>query len=131
MKLLIAVIISIALFGTFLSSADEKTETEPPKVGDTAPDFMLQDVEEKEHNLKKLRGKVVFLIMGNRKIRKEDDKWAETIQKAYRKSCAGNRFYHCRYAECPWIHTQRFYQESTQEEPASCEVPIGLERGST
>jgi hypothetical protein len=86
MKLLIAVIISIALFGTFLSSADEKTETEPPKVGDTAPDFVLQDPEEKEHNLKKLRGKVVFLIMGNRKIRKEDDKWAETIQKAYRKN---------------------------------------------
>jgi peroxiredoxin len=86
MKLLIAVIISIALFGTFLSSADEKTETEPPKVGDTAPDFVLQDVEEKEHNLKKLRGKVVFLIMGNRKIRKEDDKWAEAFQKDYRES---------------------------------------------
>ena len=86
MKLLIAVIISITLFGTFLSSADEKTETEPPKVGDTAPDFVLQDVEEKEHNLKKLRGKVVFLIMGNRKIRKEDDKWAEAFQKDYRES---------------------------------------------
>jgi hypothetical protein len=86
MKLLIAVIISIALFGTFLSSADEKTETEPPKVGDTAPDFVLQDPEEKEHNLKKLRGKVVFLIMGNRKIRKEDDKWAEAFQKDYRES---------------------------------------------
>jgi peroxiredoxin len=86
MKLLIAVIISIALFGTFLSSADEKTETEPPKVGDTAPDFVLQDVEEKEHNLKKLRGKVVFLVMGNRKIRKEDDKWAEAFQKDYRES---------------------------------------------
>jgi peroxiredoxin len=86
MKLLIAVIISITLFGTFVSSADEKTETEPPKVGDTAPDFVLQDVEEKEHNLKKLRGKVVFLIMGNRKIRKEDDKWAEAFQKDYRES---------------------------------------------
>jgi peroxiredoxin len=86
MKLLIAVIISITLFGTFVSSADEKTETEPPKVGDTAPDFVLQDVEEKEHNLKKLRGKVVFLVMGNRKIRKEDDKWAEAFQKDYRES---------------------------------------------
>jgi peroxiredoxin len=86
MKLLIAAVISITLFGTFVSSADEKTETEPPKVGDTAPDFVLQDPEEKEHNLKKLRGKVVFLIMGNRKIRKEDDKWAEAFQKDYRES---------------------------------------------
>jgi peroxiredoxin len=86
MKLLIAAVISITLFGTFVSSADEKTETEPPKVGDTAPDFVLQDVEEKEHNLKKLRGKVVFLVMGNRKIRKEDDKWAEAFQKDYRES---------------------------------------------
>ncbi|MXY27860.1 hypothetical protein F4Y59_06850, partial [Candidatus Poribacteria bacterium] len=66
MKLLIAVIISIAFFGTFMSSADEKTETKPPKVGDTAPDFVLQDFEKKEHGLKKLQGKIVFLMMGNR-----------------------------------------------------------------
>ena len=84
MKLLIAAIISITLFGTFVSSADERTETELPKVGDTAPDFTLQDAEEKEHSLKKLRGKAVFLIMGNRKIRKEDDKWAEAFQEEYR-----------------------------------------------
>ena len=86
MKLFIAVVISIALFGTFVSSADEKTKTEPPKVGDTAPDFTLQDAEEKEHSLKKLRRKIVFLIMGNRKIRKEDDKWAEMFQKEYREN---------------------------------------------
>lgn len=86
MKRLIAVVISIALFGTFASFADEKTETEPPKVGDRAPDFLLQDVEEKEHGLKKLRGKIVFLIMGNRKIRKEDDKWAEAFQNDYREN---------------------------------------------
>ena len=86
MKLLIAVVISITLFGTFVNSADERTKTEPPKVGDTAPDFLLQDAEENEHSLKKLRGKVVFLIMGNRKIRKEDDKWAEAFQKEYREN---------------------------------------------
>ena len=86
MKLLIAVLISITLFEMFISSADERTETEPPKVGDTAPDFLLQDPEEKEHSLKKLRDKVVFLIMGNRKIRKEDDKWAEAFQKDYQEN---------------------------------------------
>ena len=83
MKLFIAAVISITFFGVPVAFADEKSETAPPKVGDTAPDWTLQDAEEKEHNLKKLRGKVVFLIMGNRKIRKEDDKWAEAFQKAY------------------------------------------------
>ncbi len=86
MKLLIATIISIALFGVFASFADERTEADPLKVGDTAPDFLLQDVEEKEHSLKKLRGKIVFLIMGNRKIREEDDKWAEAFQNDYREN---------------------------------------------
>ena len=83
MKLHIAAIVSITFFGILIGFADEETETAPPKVGDTAPDWTLQDPEEKEHNLKKLRGKVVFLIMGNRKIRKEDDKWAEAFQKEY------------------------------------------------
>lgn len=83
MKLFIATVVSITLLGMFVAVADEKSETTPPKVNDTAPDWTLQDAEEKEHNLKKLRGKVVFLIMGNRKIRKEDDKWAEAFQKDY------------------------------------------------
>lgn len=83
MKLFTVLVISVVLFGMLVVFADEKSETAHPKVGDTAPDWTLQDAEEKEHNLKKLRGKVVFLIMGNRKIRKEDDKWAEAFQKAY------------------------------------------------
>ena len=86
MKSYIVAIISIVFFGILVSFADEKTEAVPPKVGDIAPDWTLQDPEEKEHNLKKLRGKVVFLIMGNRKIRKEDDKWAAAFQKDYREN---------------------------------------------
>lgn len=83
MKLFIAAVISMTLFGMLVAFANKKSDTAPPKVGDTAPDWTLQDAEEKEHSLKKLRGKVVFLIMGNRKIRKEDDKWAEAFQKTY------------------------------------------------
>ena len=86
MRLFIVVIMGIAFFGLLVSFADEKAEPTPPKVGDIAPDWTLQDVEEKEHNLKKLRGKVVFLILGNRKIRKEDDKWAEAFQKDYQEN---------------------------------------------
>ena len=86
MKLFIAIVVSITLVGMLVAVADEKSETAPPKVGDTAPDWTLQDAEEKDHALKKLRGKVVFLIMGNRKIREEDDKWAEAFQKGYKEN---------------------------------------------
>ena len=86
MKLFIPTIIYVTIFGILVSVTGEQTQTVPPKVGDTAPDFLLQDVEEKAHSLKKLRGTVVFLIMGNRKIRKEDDKWAEAFQNDYREN---------------------------------------------
>ncbi len=50
-----------------------------------APPFELKDAEEKVYQLEQLKGKVVLLIMGNRKIRKDDDLWAERIQKIYGK----------------------------------------------
>ena len=61
-------------------------EDVPPAVGDKAPGFTLKDAEDQSYSLEKLRGKIVFLILGNRKIRKEDDKWAAAFQKDY-----GNR----------------------------------------
>ncbi len=73
----------IGLF-TFASVAANQEQTEKPlQVGEDAPDFTLQDAEDREHALKKMRGKIVFLIMGNRKIREEDDKWAHAFQKDY------------------------------------------------
>lgn len=60
----------------------EKTDS-PLKIGTDAPDFTLEDAKGQEHALKKMRGKIVLLIMGNRKIRKEDDKWAEAFRKDY------------------------------------------------
>ena len=61
-------------------------QDEPPKIGDIAPEFTLQDTDEKLYNLKKLRGKMIFLIMGNRRIRKEDDKWAIAFHNEYKKN---------------------------------------------
>ncbi len=73
----------IVLLFLFISVASFAAD-DPPKVGDDAPLWTLQDAKEKEHSLKKLKGKVVFLILGNRKIRKEDDKWAEAFQKDFK-----------------------------------------------
>ena len=70
----------------FASVASDQEQVEKPlQVGEDAPDFTLQDAEDQEHALKKMRGKVVFLIMGNRKIREEDDKWGHAFQKDYKK----------------------------------------------
>lgn len=122
MKLLIAVVISITLFGTFISSADEKTETELPKVGDTAPDFVLQDAEEKEHSLKKLRGKVVFLIMGNRKIREEDDKWAEAFQSEYRENTQVTAYIIADLRSVPGFIPKGFIRSQLKKNPP----PVGF-----
>lgn len=54
-------------------------------IGMDAPDFALQDAEDKDYKLKEMKDNVVILIMGNRQTRKETDKWAEAIQKDYSK----------------------------------------------
>ncbi|RKU24942.1 hypothetical protein C6499_15990 [Candidatus Poribacteria bacterium] len=117
MKLSIVVIISITFFGMLMSFADQKTEPAPLKVGDTAPDWTLQDPEEKEHNLKKLRGKVVFLILGNRKIRKEDDKWAEAFQKDYRENVQVTAFIIADMRSVPGFIPKRFIRGQLKRNP--------------
>jgi len=117
MRLYITAIICIAFFGMLASFADEKVETAPPKVGDTAPDWTLQDPEEKEHNLKKLRGKVVFLILGNRKIRKEDDKWAEAFQKDYRENKRVTAYIVADMRSVPGFIPKRFIRGQLKRNP--------------
>ena len=77
-------IIGLCAFASVAS--DQEQLEEPLQVGEDAPDFTLQDAEDQEYALKKIRGKVIFLIMGNRKIREEDDKWAHAFQKDYQEN---------------------------------------------
>ncbi len=77
-------IIGLCVFASVAS--DQEQAEKPLQVGEAAPDFTLQDAEDQAHGLEKMRGKVVFLIMGNRKIREEDDKWAYAFQKDYQKN---------------------------------------------
>jgi hypothetical protein len=69
-------------------SANGGNESAGLTVGDRAPDFVLMDVDDRQHSLSQLgqEGKAVLLIMGNRKTRKEHEKWAESFRKEY-----GNR----------------------------------------
>ena len=85
-KLCLFLLLILTIFPTYAKDASPPEKKVPPKVGDLAPEFILQDFEEKMHSLKKLRGQIVFLIMGNRKIRKEDDKWAEAFKKDFKEN---------------------------------------------
>lgn len=68
----------------FASVASNREQVEDAlQIGEDAPEFTLQDAENREHALKNMRGQVVFLIMGNRKIRQEDDKWAHAFRQNY------------------------------------------------
>ena len=75
----------IILMVMFCTTAITEEKEEELKIGMEAPDFALQDAEDKDYKLKEMKGKVVILIMGNRKTRKETDKWAEAIKKDYPK----------------------------------------------
>ena len=77
-------IIGLCAFASVAS--DQEQVDEPLQVGEEAPDFTLQDAEDQEHALQKMRGKVVFLIMGHRKIREEDNKWGHAFQKDYQEN---------------------------------------------
>ncbi|HIE27902.1 TPA: redoxin domain-containing protein [Candidatus Poribacteria bacterium] len=77
--LLVYGIILIVLLCTIAFAKEEL------KIGMDAPDFALQDAEDKNYKLKEMKGDVVILIMGNSKTRKETDKWAKAIKKDYSK----------------------------------------------
>ena len=57
----------VGLLVCSLCASDQEQAEEPLQVGEDAPDFTLQNAEDQEHALKKMRGKVVFLIMGTEK----------------------------------------------------------------
>jgi len=83
-KLATVLTFSFIFYGSVAANSAETNK--PLEVGGKAPEFVLQDAADQTHSLKKLRGKVVLLILGNRKIQKEDDKWAHAIQKDYQEN---------------------------------------------
>jgi len=79
------------LVGFSVAASDEAEEKEELKVGDPAPEFTLKDADDKEYSLELLldkekgSAKVIILIMGDRKARKQGDEWAIELDKIYGK----------------------------------------------
>ena len=44
-------------------------------VGDQVPNFTLEGTDDKQHELEKMKGNVVALIMGSRELEEEEDRW--------------------------------------------------------
>jgi peroxiredoxin len=81
----VIVLLSIAVLASY-TAAKEKEEL---KIGDPAPKFTLKDADDKEYSLETLLDKetkkIIILIMGDRKARKQGDKWAIELDKIYGK----------------------------------------------
>lgn len=103
MRWIIYLLLPFSLGLGLTHSYADKNDT-GPKVGTDAPDFTLEDANGQKYTLKNvssqlatrpntdgrthrahkgMRGKTVLLIMGNRKIQKEDDKWAAAFRKDF------------------------------------------------
>lgn len=85
-RLVVFLFLMLAVISSAL--AEEKEELE---IGNPAPEFILKDADDKEYNSKLLLGddegstKVMVLVMGDRKARKEANKWAIELNRIYGK----------------------------------------------
>ena len=95
----------ILLIAMFCMTAIAQEEL---KIGTDAPNFRLKNAEDKNYNLKKMKGNVVILIMGNRETRKETDKWAQAIKKDYAKNKKLKVFMIADMRSVPWFIPKGF-----------------------
>ena len=71
----------LLLFQSSFVFAESKVKV---KVGEKMPDFILEGTDDKEHELEKMKGKVVVLIMGSRKLDEENDRWLYALGAAFK-----------------------------------------------
>ena len=87
LRRMIVLLFTVSVMVSLAAPEEKKVLTR----GDPAPEFALKDADDKEYGLKLLLGedkdkaKVIILIMGNRKVRKQNDKWAIELDKVYGK----------------------------------------------
>ncbi|HIM12274.1 TPA: redoxin domain-containing protein [Candidatus Poribacteria bacterium] len=88
------------------------------KVGEAAPDFILRSVDGQEYSTKKLSGKIIVLIMGNRKIRKEDNEWGEIIQEDFERNDRVAAFIIGDMRSVPSFVPKSFLKKQLKKKPA-------------
>lgn len=75
----------MAVFLVMIAFLTAAAPEEGIEIGEKAPDFSLRDADGREYQLSKLKQPIVLLIFGNSKTRKEADRWAEEVKKAFKR----------------------------------------------
>jgi peroxiredoxin len=127
-------ILCITVILTPYASAEEKDKKEEGfKIGDPAPKFTLKDAYDKEHSLELISGKdeenrkAVILIMGNRKVREEANKWAKELHKIYEKNEEVALLMVADLRDLPFFVTEGMVKWGTKRE--NLPIPIVLDWG--
>ena len=53
-------------------------------VGGKVPNFTLEGTDDKQHELEKMKGNVVVLVMGSRELEEEEDRWMVALFHAFK-----------------------------------------------
>jgi len=56
------------------------------KVGEKVPNLTLEGTDDKQHELAKMKGKVVVLVFGTRKLDEETDRWLLELHNAFKEA---------------------------------------------
>jgi len=127
-------ILCITTILTLYASAEEKDKKEEGfKIGDPAPKFTLKDAYDKEHSLELILGKdeeskrAVILIMGDRKVREEANKWAKGLHKIYEKNQEVALLMVADLRDLPFFITEGMVKWGTKRE--NLPIPIVLDWG--
>ena len=123
----IITLLSIAL--TLASSAVAK-EKEGLKIGDPAPKFTLKDADDKEYSLEALLDKdesSIILLIGDRTVRKQANKWAIELDKIYGKEEEVIILMIADLRGLPFFVTEKMVKWGTKREKLP--VPIVLDWG--
>ncbi len=85
----IVILLTVAIIITSSTLVWGKEDEKGLKVGELAPEFTLKDAYDKEYSFKLLldeeETKITILLMGDRKVREDANKWAKELHKIYGK----------------------------------------------
>jgi peroxiredoxin len=130
---LIAILCITAILALYASAEEKGKKEEGFKIGDPAPKFTLKDAYDKEHSLELIsrkdeeNRKAVILIMGDRKVREEANKWAKELHKIYEKNEEVALLMVADLRDLPFFVTESMVKWGTKRE--NLPIPIVLDWG--
>src|SRR5574340_1825120 len=108
-------IIASLVFITFFSTSIYANKDEL-KVGDGAPNFVLESPDNKNFELKEMRGKYVFFLFFNRSLKDESQKLAQLLKNLYKERTGIEIFMISDMRGIPFFLTKNIVKEKISKE---------------